>query len=248
MRARRTTRQAHSFELELDTTSGFGAYTRGGIVTQHKEPRVLAFKRLAEALEAPGEFLLSDFSKTERSPLLHVAFQALDTYQVRAARVWLGGSPRIAARGAVAVSQASPPAAPLAHAPLTPAARPATAHTRHRRRSTARCRAPVWRPTPTRCWRWCTAWRAKPSPRLRWTRASCASLRQVRVCVCVCVFGAAGSAPAVDMSRVFRGARGAERGKGRVHGSAAHTLRRPPPPAPPTHATTQPHAQAPLAS
>jgi hypothetical protein len=31
--------QAHSFELELDTT-GFSEYVRGGIVTQHKEPKV----------------------------------------------------------------------------------------------------------------------------------------------------------------------------------------------------------------
>jgi hypothetical protein len=76
--------QAHSFELECDT-SKFGAYTRGGIVTQHKEGKVLAFKKLADALEEPGEFLLSDFSKIERSPLLHLAFQALDAYQVRLA-------------------------------------------------------------------------------------------------------------------------------------------------------------------
>jgi ubiquitin-activating enzyme E1 len=40
------------------------------------------FKTLSEALETPGEFLLSDFSKIERSPLLHILFQALDAYQV----------------------------------------------------------------------------------------------------------------------------------------------------------------------
>jgi ubiquitin-activating enzyme E1 len=45
--------------------------------------QVLCFKRLGEALESPGEFLLSDFSKMERGALLHLAFQALDTYQVR---------------------------------------------------------------------------------------------------------------------------------------------------------------------
>jgi ubiquitin-activating enzyme E1 len=45
--------------------------------------QVLSFKRLGEALESPGEFLLSDFSKMERGPLLHLAFQALDAYQVR---------------------------------------------------------------------------------------------------------------------------------------------------------------------
>ncbi|WIA10070.1 hypothetical protein OEZ85_010280 [Tetradesmus obliquus] len=73
--------KAHSFELELDTT-GFSEYVRGGIVTQHKEHKVLSFKTLAQALESPGEFLMSDFSKFERPPLLHLAFQALDAYQV----------------------------------------------------------------------------------------------------------------------------------------------------------------------
>jgi hypothetical protein len=43
---------------------------------------VLAFKKLSDALDEPGEMLLSDFSKIERSPLLHIAFQALDAYQV----------------------------------------------------------------------------------------------------------------------------------------------------------------------
>ena len=38
-------------------------YQRGGIVTQHKGGKTLAFKPLARALEEPGEFLLSDFSK-----------------------------------------------------------------------------------------------------------------------------------------------------------------------------------------
>lgn len=46
----------------------------------------LTFKTLTEALASPGEFLLSDFSKMERSPLLHLAFQALDAFQVRATR------------------------------------------------------------------------------------------------------------------------------------------------------------------
>ncbi len=59
-----------------------GEYQRSGIVTQFKESKTLAFKTLAEALESPGEFLLTDFSKLDRSALLHVAFQALDAFQV----------------------------------------------------------------------------------------------------------------------------------------------------------------------
>ena len=38
-------------------------YQRGGIVTQHKSSKTLAFKPLARALQEPGEFLLSDFSQ-----------------------------------------------------------------------------------------------------------------------------------------------------------------------------------------
>ncbi|KAI8466875.1 MAG: hypothetical protein J3K34DRAFT_432282 [Monoraphidium minutum] len=75
--------KAHSFEIDVDTT-GFAEYSRGGIVAQFKEPRTMAFKSLAEAIESPGEFLLSDFSKMDRAPLLHLGFQALDAFQAEA--------------------------------------------------------------------------------------------------------------------------------------------------------------------
>ncbi|CBI15908.3 unnamed protein product, partial [Vitis vinifera] len=51
----------YSFTLEEDTTN-FGTYEKGGIVTQVKQPKVLNFKPLREALSDPGDFLLSDFS------------------------------------------------------------------------------------------------------------------------------------------------------------------------------------------
>lgn len=76
----------HSFELELDTV-GFKEYARGGIVTQHKEHKVLNFKTLEAAISSPGEFLLSDFSKMDRSHLLHVGFQALDLFQAKNGRM-----------------------------------------------------------------------------------------------------------------------------------------------------------------
>ncbi|GMP89769.1 hypothetical protein CsSME_00041190 [Camellia sinensis var. sinensis] len=69
----------YSFILEEDTTN-FGSYEKGGIVTQVKQPKVLNFKPLREALKDPGDFLLSDFSKFDRPPLLHLAFQALDKF------------------------------------------------------------------------------------------------------------------------------------------------------------------------
>ena len=60
--------------------NNFGAYEKGGIFTQVKQPKVLNFKWLIEALQNPGEFLLSDFSKFDRPPLLHLAFQAFDKF------------------------------------------------------------------------------------------------------------------------------------------------------------------------
>jgi Ubiquitin-activating enzyme E1 four-helix bundle len=135
--------QAHSFELQ-DPIRGEVAYTRGGLVTQVKEPKHLSFRSLADvrigclphernkhcsitqytlqtivshssvrilnqlhcpshrikglqlvqlikhvqlqfavqALADPGEFLLSDFAKLDRSAQLHLGFQALDAFQV----------------------------------------------------------------------------------------------------------------------------------------------------------------------
>ncbi|GMH33109.1 hypothetical protein BSKO_00943 [Bryopsis sp. KO-2023] len=73
--------QKNSFKLELDSTQ-FSPYSRGGIVTQKKEGKDLSFKSLTEAIAEPGEFLISDFAKLDRSPLLHVAFQALDAFRV----------------------------------------------------------------------------------------------------------------------------------------------------------------------
>ncbi|KAL7136176.1 hypothetical protein ABFS83_10G012100 [Erythranthe nasuta] len=81
----------YSFTIEEDT-SNYAGYERGGIVTQVKEPKVLKFKPLQQALKDPGDFLLSDFSKFDRPPLLHLAFQALDKFTVEVGRPPLAGS------------------------------------------------------------------------------------------------------------------------------------------------------------
>ncbi|KAM0895209.1 hypothetical protein ACQ4PT_023978 [Festuca glaucescens] len=81
----------YSFQLEEDTSS-FGTYVRGGIVTQIKLPKVIKFKPLKEAMVEPGEFLMSDFSKFERPPLLHLAFQALDKFRSELKRFPVAGS------------------------------------------------------------------------------------------------------------------------------------------------------------
>ncbi|XP_047182083.1 ubiquitin-activating enzyme E1 1-like [Vigna umbellata] len=83
--------RAYSFTLEEDTTN-YGRYEKGGIVTQVKQPKVLNFKPLREALSDPGDFLLSDFSKFDRPPLLHLAFQALDKFVSEIGRYPVAGS------------------------------------------------------------------------------------------------------------------------------------------------------------
>ncbi|XP_022752921.1 ubiquitin-activating enzyme E1 1-like [Durio zibethinus] len=81
----------YSFTLEEDTTK-FGTYVKGGIVTQVKQPKVLNFKPLREALKDPGDFLLSDFAKFDQPPLLHIAFQALDKFISEFSRFPVAGS------------------------------------------------------------------------------------------------------------------------------------------------------------
>ncbi|CAN4115873.1 unnamed protein product [Withania somnifera] len=87
----------YSFTLEDDTTE-YAAYERGGIVTQFKEPKVLKFKPLREAIKDPGDFLLSDFSKFDRPPILHLAFQALDRFVSASGRFPVAGSEEDAQR------------------------------------------------------------------------------------------------------------------------------------------------------
>ena len=72
--------KAHSFKLADCDSSKFGAYAGGGIATQVKETKRLEFKTLADATRDPGEFLLSDFAKFDRGPVLHLGFQALEKF------------------------------------------------------------------------------------------------------------------------------------------------------------------------
>ncbi|XP_020582086.1 ubiquitin-activating enzyme E1 1 [Phalaenopsis equestris] len=87
----------YSFTLEEDTTN-FGRYEKGGIVTQVKLPKILRFKTLEVSLKEPGDYLLSDFSKYDRPPLLHLAFQALDKFRHDLGRFPIAGSKEDAQR------------------------------------------------------------------------------------------------------------------------------------------------------
>ena len=78
--------KAHSFELADDTCEGYNAYLTGGVVTQVKEPKTLVFKTMADALQEPGEFLMSDFSKLDRATVLHICLRALDAFKAETGR------------------------------------------------------------------------------------------------------------------------------------------------------------------
>ena len=70
----------HGFELDVDATK-FSQYVGGGIATQVKLPKEMKFKSLEQSLTEPGEFLLSDFAKMERSPQIHLMFLTLEDWK-----------------------------------------------------------------------------------------------------------------------------------------------------------------------
>lgn len=70
----------YTFELEgVDTSSQEEAITQG-YITQVKKPIQVSFSKYSEALDNPGELMLSDFAKFDRPPLLHLAYKALQQY------------------------------------------------------------------------------------------------------------------------------------------------------------------------
>jgi ubiquitin-activating enzyme E1 len=73
-------KQTGQYTFTIGDTTGFSPYTNGGYVTQVKQPKELDFKSLREALNAPGEFLISDFAKFDYPPIEHIGFQALHAF------------------------------------------------------------------------------------------------------------------------------------------------------------------------
>lgn len=57
------------------------SYIKGGYVTQVKQPTKMKFQTLSKGLNAPGEFLISDFAKMGHSEVLHQGFRALSEYK-----------------------------------------------------------------------------------------------------------------------------------------------------------------------
>ncbi|XP_037971257.2 ubiquitin-like modifier-activating enzyme 1 [Plutella xylostella] len=74
------------YTFSIGDTSAFSKYVRGGIVTQVKMPKKIAFKSLQESYKSP-EFLISDFGKFDYPQQLHIAFAALHSFQAGEGRL-----------------------------------------------------------------------------------------------------------------------------------------------------------------
>ncbi|RXG67118.1 Ubiquitin-like modifier-activating enzyme 1 [Armadillidium vulgare] len=68
------------FTFSIGDTRNYSDYRRGGIVTQVKMPKKVAFKPLKESLKEP-EFIVTDFGKFDRPAIYHIAFQALHAFE-----------------------------------------------------------------------------------------------------------------------------------------------------------------------
>lgn len=66
-------------EVDLSNMASTGE-AQQGYITQIKQPVVMSFEPYAKRLEEPGEFMLSDFGKFDRPPVLHLGFQAVSAY------------------------------------------------------------------------------------------------------------------------------------------------------------------------
>ncbi|KAI8850612.1 ubiquitin-activating emzyme E1 [Chytridium lagenaria] len=71
------------YTFKIGDTTNFGGYVSGGIFTQVKQPKILKFLPLKDALIKP-EFVMSDYAKFDRPAQLHVGFQALDKFRAKA--------------------------------------------------------------------------------------------------------------------------------------------------------------------
>ncbi|XP_063383656.1 ubiquitin-like modifier-activating enzyme 1 [Cydia fagiglandana] len=74
------------YTFNIGDTSGFSKYERGGIVTQVKMPKKLAFKSLKESFKNP-EFVITDFGKFDYPQQLHFGFAALYKFEENEGRL-----------------------------------------------------------------------------------------------------------------------------------------------------------------
>lgn len=69
------------FTFSIGDTSTFHAYETGGVFEQVKQPKIVSFAPLKEALSRLDKMVVSDYGKIDRQPQLHLAFQALSAFR-----------------------------------------------------------------------------------------------------------------------------------------------------------------------
>lgn len=70
----------YAFKIKIDKS--FGEYIKGGLYTQVKVAKDIAFEPLSTQLANP-EYVIPDFAKFDRSAQYHLGFQALHAFQTR---------------------------------------------------------------------------------------------------------------------------------------------------------------------
>ncbi|XP_019214768.1 ubiquitin-like modifier-activating enzyme 1 [Oreochromis niloticus] len=68
------------YSFSIGDTSALSEYERGGVVNEVKQPVLLKFKPLSEALQDHDLLVMNDFGKISRHKTLHLAFQALHSF------------------------------------------------------------------------------------------------------------------------------------------------------------------------
>ncbi|KAM3836192.1 ubiquitin-like modifier-activating enzyme 1 [Diretmus argenteus] len=75
------------YSFSIADTSGFSEYERGGTATEVKQPCMLKFKALDEALLDHELLVHTDYGKINRHHTLHLAFQALHNFMKKEQRL-----------------------------------------------------------------------------------------------------------------------------------------------------------------
>ncbi|XP_052414184.1 ubiquitin-like modifier-activating enzyme 1 [Carassius gibelio] len=79
-----------SYSFSICDTSNFSEYVKGGVATEVKQPEILSFKPLNEALNElirdPGLVEMTDYGKIQRHLSLHLGFQALHRFTQKYSR------------------------------------------------------------------------------------------------------------------------------------------------------------------
>ena len=70
-------------DVDLSNMPTTASEPQQGYITQIKQPVTMQFEPYAKKVDEPGEYMLSDFAKFDRPPILHLGFQAIVEYMTK---------------------------------------------------------------------------------------------------------------------------------------------------------------------